>query len=260
MNLQNSLIVIPARGGSVGIKNKNLQLVHGLTLVQRTFEHAKFMSNGKIPICISTDSTEILESLNAKFDLGVDINSLLVNSLSNCDSIYVHFRSVEKASSSTLITENLFDIFSLLRNQGFSINGIVLMQPTSPFRSKSELVEIREILAVAKDEDISLVSMTKVEDSHPARMYRLTRRSRAKRLRGFRNDYHKRRQDLPPVYIRDGGIYFIGAKLVRDKLQYSKKPTVYSRQFPWSLNIDSEIDLLVAQSVPREQVAQDPAS
>jgi CMP-N-acetylneuraminic acid synthetase len=134
------------------------------------------------------------------------------------------------------------------------------MQPTSPFRSKSELVEIREILAVAKDERTSLVSMTKVEDSHPARMYRVTRRSRAKRLRGFRNDYHKRRQDLPPVYIRDGGIYFIGAKLVRDKLQYSKTPTVYSRQFPWSLNIDSEIDLLAAQNVPREQVAQDPAS
>ncbi len=260
MNLQNSLIVIPARGGSIGIRDKNLQLVHGLTLVQRTFEHAKFLSNGRIPICISTDSIEILDSLNSKFDLGVDTGSLSVNSLSKCGSIYVHFRSVEKASPSTLITENLFDIFTLICNQGFLINGIVLMQPTSPFRSKSELLEIRDILALAKVEKTSLVSMTKVEDSHPARMYRLTRRSKAKRLRGFRNDYHKRRQDLPPVYIRDGGIYFIGAKLVRNKLQYSENPTVYPRQFPWSINIDSEIDLLTAQNISREQVAQDPAN
>ncbi len=260
MNLQNALIVIPARGGSVGIKNKNLQIVQGLTLIQRTFQHARYLSDGKIPICISTDSAEILNSLNFKFNLNIDTASLPVNSLTESGSVFVHFRGEEKAASSTLITENLCDLLHLFKAQGLSIKGVALMQPTSPFRNKSELHQIREFIFGVANEKTSFVSVTKVEDCHPARMYKLTKRRKITRIKGFKNEYHKRRQDLEPVFIRDGGFYVIGAQLIQNQLQYSKNPTVYLRQLPWSINIDSEIDLLHAQNVAPEIVIQDPAN
>lgn len=260
MKPQNSLIVIPARGGSVGIRNKNLQFVQGLTLIQRTFHHARFLSDEKMPICISTDSAEILNSLSAKFNLNIDTTSLSVNSLTKCGPVFVHFRGEEKAASSTLITENLFDLLHLFKAQGISIEGVALMQPTSPYRNRVELNQIREFIVGVANENSSFVSVTRVEDCHPARMYKLTRGNRVKPIKGFKNDYHKRRQDLVPIYIRDGGIYVIGAKLIQNQLQYLKNPTVYVRHLPWSINIDSEIDLLHAQNVAPEQIVQDPSN
>ncbi len=260
MNLQNALIVIPARGGSLGIKNKNLQFVQGLTLIQRTFQHARFLSDDKIPICISTDSPEILKSLDSRFSLNIDTASLSVNSLTKCGSVFVHLRGEEKAASSTLITENLFDLLHLFKAQGVSIEGVALMQPTSPFRNRVELNQIREFIGGIANEKSSFLSVTRVEDCHPARMYKVTQGNRVRRIKGFKNDYHKRRQDLAPVYIRDGGIYIIGANLIQNQLQYLKNPIVYLREFPWSINIDSEIDLLHAQNVTPEQIAQDPAN
>ena len=56
------LIVIPARGGSKGIKKKNLQKIDGMTLVARSIESAKFSSAPTV-IVVSTDDIEIMEKL-----------------------------------------------------------------------------------------------------------------------------------------------------------------------------------------------------
>jgi hypothetical protein len=42
-------------------------------------------------------------------------------------------------------------------------------------------------------------------------------------------------------------------------LQYSRKPLIKVREYPWSINIDSAIDLIQAQSAPPELTADDPS-
>ena len=49
-------IIIPARGGSKGIKNKNLRRISGKSLVEWSIIHAKFMSKKEDKIIISSDS------------------------------------------------------------------------------------------------------------------------------------------------------------------------------------------------------------
>ena len=54
------LCIIPARKGSVGLRNKNLKIFAGKPLIQWTIDSAlksKLISK----ICLSTDSEEIIE-------------------------------------------------------------------------------------------------------------------------------------------------------------------------------------------------------
>jgi CMP-N,N'-diacetyllegionaminic acid synthase len=259
-NLPKFVIVIPARSGSTGIINKNLKLVHGESLVHRTFAHALHLSNHQIPICVSTDSLEILNSLCKRFGLDFESLDLKPDSLVKSKEIFIHFRSKRKAAAETLISENLFDIYNLLADFEVIVDGMILLQPTTPFRNRVELDSIREIVLNSATTKISAVSATQVDDMHPARMYYPVKKNRIRQVKGFRKSYYLRRQDLPPIFIRDGGYYLIGADLLKSNRQYSRKPLVKVRDYPWSINIDSEIDLLQAQAVPQELVLDDPSN
>jgi len=187
------------------------------------------------------------------------LSILKLDSLVKCGEIYIHFRSAAKASSTTLISENLFDIYVAYLNLGERVDGILLLQPTTPFRSKRELIEIKEFAQLNVSKKASLVSVTKVDDIHPARMYSKISDYRARPLKGFRKSYYSRRQDLPAIFIRDGGFYLIGADLLKKRLQYLRKPHIMIREYPWSINIDSDINLLQARNVPLESTTDDPA-
>jgi CMP-N-acetylneuraminic acid synthetase len=253
----NYLIVIPARGGSIGIPNKNLMKVHGLPLILRTFAHARYLSNQQIPICVSTDSLPILKVLCEHLKLKFELLNLKGDTIFELDDIFIHFRSPEKATSETLISENLFDIHNLFTSKYNSVQGIILLQPTSPFRSKEELRAMQKRILDVANKKTSIVSVTRVEDFHPARMYEPTKANRLRPLRGFRKSYYIRRQDLPPIFIRDGGFYVIGELFIKKSLQYSRRPTIISREFPWNINIDKLIDLELAQQVSRDLVEND---
>jgi len=79
-------------------------------------------------------------------------------------------------------------------------------------------------------------------------------------LAAFEAARTSRRQDLPKIYIRDGGYYIIGSGLIQAKLQYNVNPMSLIRENPWSINIDTEHDLLIAQSIPDLDIASDPNS
>ena len=58
--MNNNLAIIPARGGSKGIKNKNIVDLYGKPLISYTIE-AALKSNQFSKIIVSTDSVEIAE-------------------------------------------------------------------------------------------------------------------------------------------------------------------------------------------------------
>ena len=107
---QNSLLtVIPARGGSKGIPDKNLQLINCLTLVDRAIISAKKIPENRI--IVSSNDDRILDIAN------------------NCD-VEIHKRSdinsTDSASSESVVLEVLHD---------FKIQNVLvtLLQATSPF-------------------------------------------------------------------------------------------------------------------------------
>ena len=63
----NILFVIPARGGSKGVPDKNIRLLGGKPLIQYTLEAAKTVAHVE-NICVSTDSEEIKNIVDFKFE------------------------------------------------------------------------------------------------------------------------------------------------------------------------------------------------
>lgn len=103
------LTIIPARGGSKGIPNKNLQKVNGITLIERSILAAQKIPNNRI--IVSSDSIEILQYAD----------KLKVEPLVRSDS-----NSTDTATSENVILE----VLSLIDSDS---DIITLLQPTSPF-------------------------------------------------------------------------------------------------------------------------------
>jgi N-acylneuraminate cytidylyltransferase len=62
------LALIPARGGSVGLKDKNLQKIGEISLVKRAWESCIDVGFFNT-LCLSTNSTMISKEVFPKFDL-----------------------------------------------------------------------------------------------------------------------------------------------------------------------------------------------
>ena len=115
---KNYLCFIPARIGSSRLKNKNLKKINKNTLVEITIKHAigtKFFRNNNI--VLSSDSNKILK-------LGKKLNI-------NCIK-----RSKKNSSNSSTTDSALIEVLS---NNNFNIEGIFILQVTSPLRKISTL-------------------------------------------------------------------------------------------------------------------------
>ena len=55
-----NLFIIPARSGSKGIIDKNIQPINGIPLFVWSIIHAKYMSSSGDYICVSSDSDKYL--------------------------------------------------------------------------------------------------------------------------------------------------------------------------------------------------------
>jgi CMP-N-acetylneuraminic acid synthetase len=243
-----NIIVIPARGGSHGIKEKNVQIVGGDPLVIRSLKHA-FEMGTDYSVVLSTDNQAIL-------DRATDFLGLKRFSLSDAqtDTMYdfglikVHFRSQEFADSKAIIGTALKSLRFICLQASMQFECWILLQPTTPFRSREELRQLASAIKKDFGPHDSWVSVKKIEDSHPARMYELLdESSNLTSLPGYEHLKAARRQDLPPLFLRDGAFYCISDALVAEGKQFSENPKPIIRNGPWTINIDDEMDLEMAR-------------
>ncbi len=114
--------MIPARAGSKGIKNKNLQMIGNKTLVEISIEVAK-LSNKFDRIIVSSDSTEILQIATR----------LGVSALRRPDIL-----SGDDARASDVVN-HVISINPAILSQD---DVIAYLQPTSPFSRSDTIVEL----------------------------------------------------------------------------------------------------------------------
>ena len=241
---EKNVIVVPARGGSQGINQKNLQKVGGEPLVIRALRHA-FHMGPDFSVVLSTDDQAILDTATEYFALDrFSFSDLPTDTLHDLGPIKVHYRSQEFADSKAIIGMALKNLRTIYLNASLQTDCWILFQPTSPFRSKAELSQLAYEIKADFGSNDSWVSVVQIEDSHPARMYELLDGSRnLTSLPGYEHLKAARRQDLPPVYLRDGAFYCISDALVSEGKQFSETPRPLLRKGPWTINIDDEMDL-----------------
>ena len=116
------LVTIPARGGSKGIPGKNIKELNGKPLIQYTIEAAREIFSDEV-ICVSTDDIKIKE---------------VVESM----GLFVPFiRPPELATDTTGTYEVLLHAIQYYEKNGYQPDTLILLQPTSPFRTATHIKE-----------------------------------------------------------------------------------------------------------------------
>ena len=224
------LTIIPARGGSKGIPNKNIIDVKGRPLISYTIDVAKKALEAKIvaEAIISTDSELIAKVCRAE---GLDVPFLRPASMSH-----------DTAKSNEYVSHAL----EFFENKGAHFEAVLILQPTSPLRTFEDL---RKAVDSFKQSDsdslISVYKETYVDDTvayHLAGDYLepLT----AEHNRGVR------RQEHGEKFIRNGAIYLTSTKFFsHEKKIISGNPAYYIMPKHQSVNIDTYDDLHLVEKL-----------
>lgn len=142
-----SLAIIPARGGSKRVPGKNLADVGGKSLLVRAIESSRDCDT----TAVSTDDQAARS---------------VVEEYRRCgsDDVVLHERKPEHATDTAQLEDVIADV---LAQHGEGVDAIVLLQPTSPFRTAAHVAEALRILETTGCD--SVVSVTANARLHPSR-------------------------------------------------------------------------------------------
>lgn len=222
--------MIPARGGSKGVPGKNLREVGGEPLIVhavRTGEEAAHLDL----VVVSTDDDEIAR-------------------VATSAGARVLMRPSDLATDEAPVAPVLMHALTEAESDGHGpFDVVVLLQPTSPLRSGAHVDAALQILRDNVDAD-SVVSVCACEDMHPSRMYELPGDGTMAAV--WPEWERSPRQELPPVYYRNGAIYVIRREvLMGDGLAIGRSPAPLVMPAQLLANVDDERDLIVADALIR---------
>ncbi|MEZ6855064.1 acylneuraminate cytidylyltransferase family protein [Halodesulfovibrio aestuarii] len=217
-----TLAIIPARAGSKGVINKNKRIVGGRPLVEWTLSAVANIS--EIDVLVTSDDDDVL-------------------SISKNFPVTLHKRPRSLAGDTTPMSDVILDALAVMQATiGKTYDNILLLQPTAPLRRREHLLEVLD-LAHSSTYD-SIMSVYKVDDCHPARMYTL---EDSHLIPYATEPSGSLRQDLPDVYHRNGAIYLSKTKkFLETKLVWGGRTLPYIMAKSDSVNIDDETDLKIA--------------
>lgn len=220
------IAVIPARSGSKGLKDKNIRELNGKPLLAYSIEAAR-QSGVFDCIHVSTDSEKYARLAR---EYGADVPFL---------------RDPALAGDTADTWDALRYVLQKYAAAGEEYDTVTLLQPTSPLRDASD---VRGAFAVleAKQAD-SVISVCRAEHS-PLLCNTLHADGS---MQGFLDTGKVgRRQDCAPYYQLNGAIYIQKTQLLMEKKNlYGEKSYAYVMSAEHSVDIDTELDFIVAQAV-----------
>ncbi|MFD2517928.1 acylneuraminate cytidylyltransferase family protein [Salinimicrobium flavum] len=211
-----TVAIIPARGGSKRLPNKNLSLIGGKTLVEHSINYA--MGNAGIidDVVVSSDSKEIIQVAKNTGATVVERPAELSGDESSTISVLKH----------------------TLLKLGKKYDVIVLLQPTNPLRPPNLLKDAFKEFENGKYDSLMTVS----------RSYHKLGKIEEGKFIPFNYKMGQRSQDLEPLYYENGLLYIIRSEIVMNNLLLAEKnlPFKVNHLFA-NVDIDTIEDLRYAQ-------------
>ena len=229
MKNKNFIAVIPARGGSKRLPNKNIKDLKGKPLISYTIE-AALKSKYIDETVVSTDSLQI-KKVAEKF--GASAPFLRPEHLAQDEST-----SVDAAKHCISFYEK-----ELKKKYDY----IVFLQPTSPLRDEKDIDAAIEFL-IEKNADC-VVSVCEM-DHNPIWSNTL---DKSGSMKNFLDEKYinKRTQDLDKYYRINGATYICKVdKLISEKrLLIKENIYAYKMTQEHSIDIDTELDFILAKTI-----------
>lgn len=224
--MANVLGVIPARGGSKGIPNKNLALLCGRPLLAYTADAVK-ESKRLTRAIVSTDDERIAECARS---LGLEVPFMRPSSLAGDD---VPMLPVLQHAIDTL------------ESDGFTADIVVLLQPTSPLRRGEHIdAAVYWLQRVRGDSVVSVVEVP--HQFNPMSVMRIDDGLLKPFLEG---PTATRRQDKPRVYARNGpAVLAVHTRVIREGSLYGNESWPLDMSPEDSLDIDTPWDLRLVEA------------
>lgn len=177
----NVLGVVPARGGSKAIPDKNLRPVAGRPLLAYTAEAAR-ASRRLSRVIVSTDAPAIAEAAQA---MGLEVPFM---------------RPAELAGDTTPMLPVLQHAVAEMSARGFCADVVVLLQPTSPLRRAAHIDQAVDLLASTGADSV----VTVVEVPHQFNPVSVMRLEDGRLVPFLPGPPLLRRQDKPRLFARNG--------------------------------------------------------
>lgn len=221
--------IIPARGGSKGIPNKNIKILNGKPLLEYTTEIA-LQSNHLSEVMVSSDDEAIIAVAK---NLGVQVPFI---------------RPAELAQDDTPTIDVLIHALQWYEIQNNCFDAVCLLQTTSPFRTVAFLDEaIEKFLSSGCD---SLVSVLKVPHEYNPHWTFETNENGTLKIATGEDKIINRRQELPQAYHRDGSIYITKTDVILKQHSLYGKSIAYIESAPeFYVNIDTASDWEKAEQI-----------
>ena len=217
-DLYNILFLITARGGSKGIPGKNIKPLNGKPLLYYAIDSARALTDDE-NICLSSDDEQIIECATS-YGLSVPF-----------------IRPKELATDIAGSYEVLLHAYNFYRQSGKKFDSMVLLQPTSPFRTAKQISEAMQLYS----DDIDMVVSVCESEINP--YYNLFEENEQGYLKLTKEGNYIRRQDCPKTYIYNGAIYIINIKsLLENPLHKFEKVIKYEMDKTSSTDLDTLLD------------------
>lgn len=216
------LALIPARGGSKGIKDKNIIMVCDKPLLAYTIQAAK--GSCYVDSVVVTTDSEKISNIAQKYGAEVPF-----------------MRPAELAKDQSKTIDAVLHAIQSLKQMGRHYGVLVLLQPTQPLRTIEDIDEAIKCFFEQGEQPLASVSLV---NDHPL----LIRSIEGGRLKSILHENSTcRRQDMKPYYRINGGIYInrIDELTVETSFNDNRLPFIMARDH--SVDVDEAADLMMVE-------------
>ena len=220
------LAIIPARGGSKRLPGKNIRLLDNKPMIVWSIDIAKDIPE-ICDILVSTDDQTIM-----------DISK-------QAGALVPWLRPAALATDIANSAEVALHALNWYEKEHGVVDGLLFLQPTSPFRTQATIRKAIELFKKNKDKSVLSVSPTNI---HPM----WTLKIEGNYLVPFIPivEIKTRSQDLPPAYVLNGVIYLISPDELRENCSFfggNPIPLIMPASIE-TLDIDTETDWAKAEA------------
>lgn len=223
------LAIIPARGGSKGLPEKNIKPLCNKPLIGWTIEQAKACKYIDT-IFVTTDNEKIA---NTAKDFGIDVPFL---------------RPAELAKDTSSSMDVVEHVLSHFENKHIFFDYILLLEPTSPLRKKNDLDAAIQ-LAIENESADGIISLGEVHMEHPMIVKKINEKGK---IAPYIDDVIKisQRQQADKAYFPYGVIYMIKTEIFKkERAFYTNNILPYYIERWQNYEVDDIYDFIAIEAI-----------
>jgi CMP-N,N'-diacetyllegionaminic acid synthase len=228
---QSVLAIVPARGGSKGLPGKNKRQLRGKPLVAWPIGVALGAVSVDKAIC-TTDDPEIRD-----IALAYGAHAPFV-------------RPAHLASDTATSIDAILHAVDYLADIGEHYDYVVVLEPTSPLTTSSDVESALAMLHARRDAADSIVGISRVESTHPEYDVRLGEDGLISPFMAPNFNSLKRRQEIEVLHFLEGSLYISTTNALRAIRSFYHDRTLGYEVPRWkSVEIDELVDFLFVETV-----------